>query len=375
MISLLWHCIIFISFGSISESQAYNSIEYFKAKEIPKDSIAIQSDSITRSIAQTNHCRVISKISRPGQASFYSGYDGRIDQPISDFSKIIEIGSCTKMFTATSIIQLVEKKKISLQTRLVDILPNPKLYNGLYTKEGKNYIDSVRIFHLLNHTSGLPDYFLDEKNEEEIALHSDSSLRFKPEQLIEMAKKNNEQSFMPGSKFKYSNTNYILLGMLIEKLSGMKYHQYIQIHILNPLKMHQTYFASQKSPANRATAYYKGKKVTMPATIAGAAGEIISTLDDMQKFISEWTKGNLFSQKTTLETVKKQYFNPMSGEIIKYGLGVINILDLSLGHAGATFGFQFYSGSTSRGASFIISIDDGSVSSWEPAIIFSGLIQ
>jgi D-alanyl-D-alanine carboxypeptidase len=368
---------VFVSFGSFSGMSAINSTatnNYYRVNLLPKDSIAVQTDSLTRKIAQTSHCRVICKISRPRQPSFYAGYDGRKDNQITDFNETIEIGSCTKMFTATSILQLSEQKKLSIQTRLIDILPNPTLYNGLCTLNGKNYIDSVRIFHLLNHSSGFPDYFLDGKDEEEIALHGDSSLRFTPEQLILMAK-NNKPYFIPGTGFKYSNTNYILLGMIIEKLSGMKYYHYIQLNILDPLKMTHTFFASQKSPANRVPGYFHGKKITMPATLAGAAGEIISTLDDMQIFISAWANGSLYKEKATRFLVKKEYFRQMSGEMIKYGLGVINILDLSLGHAGQTFGFEFYAGSTTNGSSFVFSIDDASVSAWEPAISFSGLLH
>jgi D-alanyl-D-alanine carboxypeptidase len=374
---LLWSCIVFFSFGLLAGMPIISSTETNNdtlANVLPKDSISVQTDSLIRKIALSNKCRVISKISRPGQPSFYSGYDGRSDKQITGFNETIEIGSCTKMFTATSILQLVEKKKISLQSRLVDILPNPALYNGLSTINGRNYIDSVRIFHLLNHSSGLPDYFLDGKDEDEIALHGDSSLRFTPEQLISMAKKN-KPYFIPGSGFKYSNTNYILLGMIIEKLSGMKYYQYIQLNILDPLKMTHTFFASQKSPINRAPGHFHGKKITMPATLAGAAGEIISTLDDMQIFITAWSIGRLFSEKTTMEMIKKEYFRQMSGDMIKYGLGVINILDLSLGHAGQTFGFEFYAGHTGTGSSFVFSFDDASVSAWEPAITFSGLLK
>jgi D-alanyl-D-alanine carboxypeptidase len=374
---LHWFCIVIVSFGSLSGMPTVNSAEtynYLLVKLLPKDSITVQTDSLIRKIASTNHCRVICKISRPGETSFYTGYDGRKDNQITDFNETIEIGSCTKMFTATSILQLVEKKKLSLQTRLVDILPNPKLYSGLCTINGKNHIDSVRIFHLLNHSSGLPDYFLNGKDEDEIALHGDSSLRFTPEQLILMAK-NNKPYFIPGSGFKYSNTNYILLGMIIEKISGLKYYKYIQLNILNPLKMTHTFFASQKSPANRMPGYFHGKKITMPATLAGAAGEIISTLDDMQIFISAWSNGSLYKEKATQFLVKKEYFKQMSGEMIKYGLGVINILDLSLGHAGQTFGFEFYAGQTNNGSSFVFSIDDASVSAWETAITFSGLLQ
>jgi D-alanyl-D-alanine carboxypeptidase len=278
------------------------------------------------------------------------------------------------MFTATSIMQLVEKKKISLNTRLVDVLPNDKLYKGLCVINDRDYIDSVRIFHLLNHTSGIPDYF-NGSDSVEIGLHGDSTLRFTPEQLILLAKKTNMPYFVPGSGFKYSNTNYILLGMIIEKLTGLHYSQYIQRNILDPLKMNHTFFASRNPPSNRAPGYLKGKKTVMPATLAGPAGDIVSDLDDMQIFIRAWYNGSLFSEKSTMDIVKNKYYQPMVENIIKYGLGVINILDQSLGHGGQTFGFEFYAGCTKNGSSFILSIDDAAVSAWEPAIMFSGLVK
>jgi D-alanyl-D-alanine carboxypeptidase len=362
----------FMDTSMINSKETINSLPGISS---PKDSLTFITDSIIRGIALTNHCRVISKITRPGQPSIYSGYDGRNKSKITDFNAPIEIGSCTKMFTATSILQLVEKGKLSLQSKLVDLFRNDTVFNGLCTINGKNYMDSITVLHLLNHTSGLPDYFIPDNDEAEIALHGDSSLRFTPNQLIAMAKKINKPNFIPGSNFKYTNTNYIILGMIIEKLTGLNYSQYIQQNILNPLNMKHTYFATQNPPANRAPGHFKGKATVMPATLAGAAGDIISDLDDMQTFITAWSNGSLFSKKATIVSVKKQYFQPMSGNLIKYGLGVINILDISFGHAGQTFGFQFYAGSTSNGSSFVFSIDDAAVSAWEPAIQLTGLLN
>ena len=378
MRSLLWSCILFISFGLLSGMSAINSTEtnnYASVNLLPKDSIAARTDSIIRKIAETNHCRVISKISRPGMPNFYSGYDGRKGENLTNFNGLIEIGSCTKMFTATSILQLVEKGKLSLQDKLVDVLPDITAYRALSTIDGKNYMDSVRIFNLLNHSSGFPDYFIDGNNDAEIALHGDSTLRFTYTQLLSLAQKTNKPYFIPGKGFKYSNTNYILLGMIIEKITGMNYSQYIQQYILNPLQMKHTYFGSRNPPENAALGHYKGKRVVMPATLAGPAGDIISDLDDMQTFIRAWHNGILFSRSSTMSVVKNEYYQPMSGNFIKYGLGVLNLLDLSLGHAGQTFGFQFYAGITSNGSSFVLSIDDADVSIWDPAATLSGLLQ
>jgi D-alanyl-D-alanine carboxypeptidase len=276
------------------------------------------------------------------------------------------------MFTAASILQLVEQRKISLDDPLVRVLPDPTLYQGLSVFDGKDYIDSITIRHLLNHTSGFADYFMgDDKNE--ITLHGDSTLRFTPRQLIRMAARMNKPKFRPGTSFGYSNVNYILLGMIIEKYSGLRYHAYVQRNILDPLGMKHTHFASVNSPAGRAPGYYNGKPTEMPATMAGAAGEIVSTLDDMQTFIAAWHQGRLFRQPATMTMLRSADFHDMGGGIL-YGLGVVKLAGLSLGHAGQTFGFSAYMDVLPNGRSFVFGIDDAAVSAWTPAIALSGLL-
>lgn len=334
------------------------------------DSVKAAIDSLVKQTATQHQCRITVKIAGDSTAAYYSGYDGRAGQSISDFSGSIDIGSCSKMFTATSILQLVEQNKLSLQDKLTTVLPNDTLYKGLLVLDGKDYIDSVKIIDLLHHSSGFPDYFIEGDDDKEITLHGDSSLRFTPQGLISLAKQTNKPQFIPGTTFKYCNVNYILLGLIIEKITGESWQQYVQKNILDKLELKQTYFASLQSPPNRAPGHFKGKMSVMPATMAGAAGEIISTLDDMQSFISGWNKGKLFSNPAFIETVRSENFITMSGPI-KYGMGVIDLMRLSFGHAGQTFGFQSYQGVLTNGHSFSLGIDDAAVSAWEPAIFIS----
>ena len=199
------------------------------------DSIKQKLDKLVKQIATADSCRVMVKVVHNGEV-YNSGYDGRKNSIITDFSNPVEIGSCSKLFTAAAIHQLIEQKKISLHTRLTDIMPNPKLYKDLLVVDGVDYIDSVRIVNLLNHTSGFADYFMKDADNE-LAVHGDSTLRFTPVQLINLAKRLKNPAFKTNSKWGYSNVNYILLGMIIEKLSGMKYQQYIQKNILQPLAL------------------------------------------------------------------------------------------------------------------------------------------
>jgi len=332
-------------------------------------------DSLVKNLAMLNKCRVTLKIANDSGAFYYSGYDGREGKAITDFTGTLDIGSCTKMFTAASILQLVEQNKLSLQDKLTAVLPNDSLYKDLLVINGKNYIDSVKIVNLLNHSSGFPEYFIEGDDEKEFALHGDSTLRFTPYQLIAMAKQHKSPGFTPGSSFKYCNVNYILLGMIIEKLTGQTYQQYFQEYIIKPLDLKHTYFSSLNPPAKRANGHFKGKISVMPATMAGPAGEIIADRDDMVKFISTWGNGKLFAKPSTIEMLKHDNFKDMYATIIKYGMGVVNMLDLSFGHAGQTFGFQSYMGVLNNHYSFAIGVDDAFVSVWDPAGAISTLLS
>ncbi|KAB1067648.1 beta-lactamase family protein [Tamlana haliotis] len=333
-------------------------------------------DSIVAKVATTNGCRMTASIKGPNTKAYYSGFDGRTNETISTFNELYEIGSCTKMFTATSIFQLIENKKLKLDDYLTSFLPNQSLYKDLLTIDGKTYIDSVKIINLLNHTSGLPEYFLEDE-EKVVELYSDPSEVFTPERLINMAKSNPDQNvFIPGTKFTYCNTNYTLLGMIIEKLSKQSYQEYIQNNILNPLELKDTYFGSQYPLAKRPQGHYKDKVTLTPFTLAGSAGEILSTLDDMRTFITAWNKGKLFEDPNTLNTIKNDYFNSMVLNVIYYGAGVTNIMEQSLGHGGQTFGYGSYVGTIiSNDYTFSFSIDDATVSSWYPAIETTALLN
>lgn len=330
-------------------------------------SFAIKVDSAIQEMATNKGARITMKIHAPNGESYFTGYDGRTKQSITNFGGSIDIGSCSKMFTATAVLQLIEQKKLSLDSKLVDVLPNDSAYKNLHVIHDTNYIGSITVLQLLNHSSGLPDYFIDGDDDKEIALHGDSNLRFTPLQLIELAKATGKPWFKPGTGFKYCNTGYILLGMIIEKVSGQRYEDYIQHHILDPLKLNHTYFATINPPPDRTPGHFKGKPSSMPATLAWSAGLLVSNLDDMDLFIRSWNEAKCFNAQTA-SMVKTKYFQAM-GLGTTYGLGVINLLDSCYGHGGQTFGFQAYLGILPNGYSFSLGIDDASVSAWETALI------
>ncbi|WP_445384198.1 serine hydrolase domain-containing protein [Robiginitalea sp. IMCC44478] len=339
------------------------------------DSVISVVDSVVKKLAIDNQCRMAVKAGKPGENVMYYGYDGRAGQTFDRFDIPFEIGSVSKMFTATAIMQLVEQGKVDLETPFTQILPADTLYNGLaYVEKDVDYIDSIKVKNLLNHSSGMPDYFLG-SDDEEIENNGDRNLRFTVNDLIALSKSNSKERFKPGSKHEYCNINYIFLGQIIEKVSGQAYTDYVQQHILDRLGMEHTYFGTTNPPEEMETGHYMTVASEMPYTMAGPAGEIISTLDDMYIFIDNFYQGKLFESKETLDEVRSAHFHQM-GMGMEYGLGVINIKNNSWGHGGQTFGFQSYAAATPSGYRFVMFIDDaGAQSVWMPAISFSNLFN
>ncbi|WP_257670867.1 serine hydrolase [Parapedobacter tibetensis] len=195
--------------------------------------------------------------------------------------------SMGKMYTAIAIMQLREKAKLRLADKVGEILPD-------YPNESVR--DSITIEQLLTHTSGLKDFF-NEKFEFK-AKHTVRSLQdyfdfFKDEPL----------KFTPGSKFSYSNAGYIILGMIIEKLSGQNYYDYVKEHIYLPAGMENTdCYENDAAIENLAEGYryLDGDNVWKTSNYSkgakgSSAGGCYTTAHDLLKFVTALQNNTLIS--------------------------------------------------------------------------------
>ncbi len=180
------------------------------------------------------------------------------------------LGSITKQFTATAILQLVEQGKLSVDD------PISKYYADAPAAWSK-----VTIKHLLTHTSGIPSYtgipnFFDR----------DARLPLTPDEIIKLTR-DKPLEFEPGSKYAYDNTGYILLGYVIEKVSGEPYADYVAKHIFAPLGMKDTgYDVTGEILRHRASGYQGSKDGWKNAdfldmSLPYAAGSLYSTTGDL----------------------------------------------------------------------------------------------
>ena len=180
------------------------------------------------------------------------------------------IGSITKQFTATAILQLAEQGRLSIDD------PVSKYYPAAPAAWSK-----ITIRHLLTHTSGIPTYtalpgFFDRQ----------ARMPFKPEELVKLTQ-DKPLDFEPGSQYAYDNSGYVLLGVIVEKASGQPYAKYLQDHIFGPLGMHDTGFDSNQAIiARHASGYNVGPNGAVNAafldmSVPFSAGSLYSTVDDL----------------------------------------------------------------------------------------------
>jgi CubicO group peptidase (beta-lactamase class C family) len=200
----------------------------------------------------------------------YGSADLELGVP-ADAETVYRIGSLTKQFTATGILQLVEQGKIGLQDDITKFLPD-------YPTQGHK----VTIHELLTHTSGVKSYtslgpaFWNEK----------SRLDLTDDQMLALFE-NEPFDFNPGEKWLYDNSGYFLLGVIITKVTGLPYRQYLEEKILAPLGLHATrYCDEQRILPHRAQGYevVEGQVVNdglISMNTPGAAGAMCSTVIDL----------------------------------------------------------------------------------------------
>lgn len=241
---------------------------------------------------------------------------------------IFRIGSITKQFTALAILQLMEQGKLNLNDDITKFIPD-------YPTHGHK----ITIEHLLTHTSGIKSYTGMEDFETKMTLD------LSPTQLIDFFK-NQPMEFAPGTKWKYNNSGYFLLGYIIEKLSGKTYSQYVEETFFKPLGMTNSLYGSDsKIIKNRAGAYDKDSTGVINApfmsmTLPYSAGSLQSTVEDLFK----WHQALHFYKLVKKESLDKAFakYKLTNGVETNYGYGwsLLNIQGSpTIEHGGGINGF------------------------------------
>lgn len=231
------------------------------------------------------------------------------------------IGSTTKVFTAVMIFQLIEEKKLTLNNTLSEFFPEIKNSN------------KITIEYLLNHRSGIHNF----TNDESYLSYYDKP---KTQEEIVSIISNSNSDFEPNKKAEYSNSNFVLLGFIIEKITKKDYKSNLNTRIINKLDLKNTYYGGKIDlTQNEAYSYTLKnnkfiKEIETDMSIPHGAGAIVSNSSDLTYFISALFEGKLVNSESL-----KEMKNIKDG----YGKGLFEIPfydKISFGHNGAIDGFR-----------------------------------
>lgn len=252
------------------------------------------------------------------------------DRPVS-LNGRFRVGSITKTFVSTVVLQLAGEGKVDLDAPVDRYLPGLLPYKDITVRQ------------VLQHTSGLYNYTdalpLDPAEFEKIRYK-----HWEPKDLVAMAA-GKPLDFPPGTKWNYSNTNYIVAGLLVEKLTGRPYEKAVEQRILKPLKLSDTEVPGDNVNIRgpHAHGYWsvdgKPSDITrINPSVAWAAGEMVSTTQDLDTFIVALTSGKLLKPAQQKEIAKTTDVSP------EYGLGLqVQTLPCGtkvVGHGGGIPGYS-----------------------------------
>ncbi|MFJ3923276.1 serine hydrolase domain-containing protein [Streptomyces sp. NPDC090022] len=288
-------------------------------------------DAIRKVMGEANVPGVTVGIWIPGKGTYVRSFgvaDKATGQPMTD-NLNIRIGSETKTFTVTALLELVDQHKVGLDDPI-----------GKYVSGVPNG-DEITLRQLAGMRSGLFNYSMDEGFFK--ALTSDPRRPFTPQELLGYSFKH-PVLFAPGEKFNYSNTNLILLGLVIEKVTGRPLHEVIGKDVVQRAGLSHTLFPTgAEFPEPHAQGYTNqtatGKvenSTDWNPSWGWAAGAMISDLEDLRSWARTLATGTLLTPQTQAERLK----TPPTGIAgAGYGLGIFNVQGW-IGHNGSLPGYE-----------------------------------
>lgn len=270
------------------------------------------------------------------------------------------IASIGKVFTSVIIGQMYEKKLLDYDDRVATILGH-EIIDGIHTYKNINYASCITLRQLLNHTSGIGDYFEDKPKYDKPMLEKIKEYPYldcAPIDIVNWSKKNIDSLFKPGCGFHYSDTGYHLLGLVIEKIIGIPLDQVMENYIFKPLNMKRTYLTSNHNHVKLddndiCDVYWNEKNVKDYSIFRNdfAGGGIVTTSSDLLIFFKSIVNHELIT-KSTLDRMKTwSKFTSLKLIGIEYGLGLMNLKTIpflfpkkfsSYGHIGSIGSFMFY---------------------------------
>ncbi len=264
------------------------------------------------------------------------------------------IASTTKLYTTAIVLRFAERGRLTLEDRLVDHV-EPALVAGLHVRGGVDHTGEIRIRHLLAQTSGLPDYFQGRRPDGgtlEGAIRTGSDTAWRLDDVLDATRRIGP-AFAPGTPGKalYSDSNFQLLGRVIESVSGGSYADALRTEIVEPLGLEWTWLYVDPADDRPMPLRDGDHQLRIPRAMAsfGPDGGIVATVDDVMRFLRGFFEGKLFDPAIlpSLQVWNRIFFP------LQYGVGLARFKwprlfspfadqPELLGHSGLSGAFAFY---------------------------------
>lgn len=291
-------------------------------------------DSITKSKINYTSENPINSIllyieKREGDFIYNKGFGklGKGLRSVSDNDQF-RIASTTKLFVAAIALQLIEERKLKLDDHAFTYLKNIDYvdFENFHILNKRKFSHEITIEQLLSHRSGLADIFSDKEQDFFNLLLQNPQKQYSPKSIIELYYSftlNREPHFEPNKGWKYSDMNYVLLGLIIEQLEKVTLSESIRNRILTPLGMKDTYFEFYESPTpkNDLINQYVGNInfTEMNTSFDWSGGGIVSTNKDLASFIKALFDLKLISQSSLDKMIDVKFTVENEN---RYGLGI-----------------------------------------------------
>ena len=281
-----WIC-AFALFLCVSEGKAVAA----------EDALGTRIDAIFSPLADNKSPGVAALVRKEGQTLFERGYGVRELHSLTkiDAQTNFRLASCSKQFTAMSIMLLVHDGKLHYDDKLTDVFPHFPAY-------GK----TITIRNLLNHTSGLPDYedLMDAAEKRKGVPIWTPTNQIQDAEVLELLQRENAGKFASGTQWSYSNSGYVVLGLVVAKASGQPFREFLRERIFIPLRMSQTlaFEKGKNEVSQRAYGHSKEGNVwkqsdQSPTSATLGDGGIYSSLTDLAKWDEALAQHALLSEK------------------------------------------------------------------------------
>jgi len=276
--------------------------------------------------------------------------DGKNESMTADHK--IKIASIGKTFTATVVLQLVEEGQLNLYDTIDMFVDNPTvMVDSLHIHEGVQYGRQITIEQLLGHTSGIADYMEDPRFIPDVLERP--HMQYNSAMILGKYyeyRTNESPAFAPGEGFNYSDVNYVLLGMIIEHVTGAALQDQYRARIFDRLGMENSYLEYYEEPRGDnplSHAYFSDMDLVddVNTSFDWGGGGIVSTCEELNTFFRALLDGKLFKKESTLRQMLAAADEGNGGTDYDYGLGIMkrSIHGLTFyGHGGAYDCDAFY---------------------------------